>query len=74
MGQVFRANDTVLRRKVALKLVLDPDGDSESKARLLREARAAAAIDHAFHDWRPRQNPEALRQKRSRSSRSPGAR
>jgi serine/threonine protein kinase len=45
MGRVFAAWDTMLQRKVALK-VLHAEGDAESHARLLREARAAAALEH----------------------------
>jgi serine/threonine-protein kinase len=48
MGEVWRAQDERLDRYVALK-VLPPDaaGDPERRARMLREARAAAAIRHA---------------------------
>jgi len=58
MGEVYRALDTRLRRKVALK-VLRPDraageGGDEAVARLFREARAAAGLTHphtvAIHD------------------------
>ena len=49
MGEVFLAEDTVLRRKVALKFVRDGDDlGTESEKRILREARAAAALDHPF--------------------------
>lgn len=44
MGQVFRATDTRLGRAVAIK-VLDRAGPEACDA-LLREARAAAAVDH----------------------------
>ena len=47
MGVVYEAEDTLLERRVALKLLaprltLDPEG----KERLLREAQAASAMDH----------------------------
>jgi len=47
MGAVYRAYDTRLRRQVALKVLLpDPFADPERKPRLLREARAASALNH----------------------------
>src|SRR6202000_2470464 len=50
MGCVYRAHDTRLGRRVALKgLFAGPrDGPphADANARLLREARAAAALDH----------------------------
>lgn len=47
MGIVYLAEDTTLRRKVALKL-LSPQlvGDERSRRRFLTEARAAAALQH----------------------------
>jgi serine/threonine-protein kinase len=47
MGRVYRAHDERLDRRVALK-VLHPDREegSDGPARLLREARAAATLDH----------------------------
>ncbi len=47
MGVVYRAEDTKLRRNVALK-VLPPElvGNEERRLRFLREARAAAAVSH----------------------------
>jgi serine/threonine-protein kinase len=49
MGEVFLAHDRRLDRKVALKL-LSPAirNDADARARFLREARAAAAIDHPY--------------------------
>ena len=54
MGAVYRAHDTKLRRKVALK-VIHPDATvPDAAARLVREARTAAAFSHpntvAIHD------------------------
>jgi len=47
MGTVFRARDTTLRRDVALKVLTAPAGADRAAAdRLLREARAAAALTH----------------------------
>src|SRR5678816_4891280 len=47
MGEVYLALDTKLDRKVAIK-VLRPDSLAEErlKKRLLREAQAAAKLDH----------------------------
>ncbi|MEA2205206.1 MAG: eukaryotic-like serine/threonine-protein kinase [Blastocatellia bacterium] len=55
MGEVYLALDTKLDRKVAIK-VLQPDslGEENLKKRLIREAQAAAKLDHpnicAVHD------------------------
>lgn len=47
MGAVYLAEDTRLRRRVALKfLASDALGTLEERARLVREAQAAAALDH----------------------------
>jgi serine/threonine protein kinase/tetratricopeptide (TPR) repeat protein len=47
MGQVYRAHDTLLRRKVALKILAgNATVDVDNSARFLREARAAAALNH----------------------------
>src|SRR4030095_2228931 len=47
MGKVYLAEDTKLKRKVALKVLPVPTRrDEEARNRLLCEAQAAAALDH----------------------------
>ncbi len=47
MGVVYKAEDTVLRRTVALKFFQrDFVTDSEARSRLVREAQAASVLDH----------------------------
>jgi tetratricopeptide (TPR) repeat protein/tRNA A-37 threonylcarbamoyl transferase component Bud32 len=47
MGEVFLAEDMKLKRKVALKLLLSKSiGDEGARRRLIREAKAAAILDH----------------------------
>ena len=47
MGEVWLAEDTRLQRRVALKMVRSSAAaDSASRERLMREARAAAALNH----------------------------
>jgi Tol biopolymer transport system component len=46
MGVVYRAEDTKLRRNVALKFLPDAEGDAALRDRFLREAQAAAALNH----------------------------
>src|SRR5262249_42761244 len=47
MGDVYRADDTVLRRQVAIKILPDTfDADSERLARFEQEARTLASLSH----------------------------
>src|SRR5688572_2985444 len=47
MGEVYRAHDEHLDREVAIKVLpSDSFADATARARLLREARAAAALNH----------------------------
>jgi len=46
MGEVWKAEDSQLRRTVALKFISSGAVDAETTARLVREARASAALDH----------------------------
>jgi TolB-like protein/Tfp pilus assembly protein PilF len=49
MGQVFLAEDTALDRKVAVKFLPAPlEKDALARERFLREAKAAAALDHPY--------------------------
>jgi serine/threonine-protein kinase len=50
MGLVFKASDTVLKRTVALKLILKDDAlariSAEARKRFIREAQAAGRLSH----------------------------
>ena len=47
MGEVYLAHDTKLDRKVAIKVVrADLVAQKNAKKRLIREAQAAAKLDH----------------------------
>ncbi|HEY8226333.1 MAG TPA: protein kinase [Pyrinomonadaceae bacterium] len=54
MGVVYRATDLELQRDVAIKVLSATATTSDARARLIREARAAAALNHphiiAVHD------------------------
>ena len=47
MGIVYRAQDTLLNRPVAIKVMSDSGLSLEGRTRLLHEARAAAGLNHA---------------------------
>ena len=46
MGTVYRATDLELHREVAVKVLSATRQDSDARERLIREARAAAALNH----------------------------
>ncbi len=46
MGIVYRAMDLDLKREVAVKVLPDTASSAEARQRLIREARAAAALNH----------------------------
>src|SRR5512133_3261217 len=46
MGIVYRAHDELLERDVAVKVLWSSQVGSQGRARLLREAQAAARLNH----------------------------
>ena len=46
MGIVYRAHDTLLERDVAVKILSNSNIGTEGRARMLREAQAAARLNH----------------------------
>src|SRR5689334_1538915 len=46
MGEVYKALDVRLKRHVALKVLHDPITQGKERERVLREARACAALQH----------------------------
>ena len=46
MGVVYRAHDSLLDRAIAVKVLSDSALDAEGRRRFLREARAAAILNH----------------------------
>ncbi|MBB5117838.1 protein kinase [Streptomyces eurocidicus] len=46
MGEVWQAQDEVLGRQVAVKLLLDGDGDESAASRFRLEAQTAARLNH----------------------------
>ena len=49
MGEVYLGEDPALNRRVAIKMLPRASGaDAAANARLLREAQAAATLDHPY--------------------------
>ncbi len=48
MGEIFSAYDEKLKRTVAMKVIAGGQLDADAQRDFLREARAAAALDHPF--------------------------
>jgi serine/threonine protein kinase/tetratricopeptide (TPR) repeat protein len=46
MGVVYAAHDRLLNRAVAIKMIREAGADAPARARLLREARACASVNH----------------------------
>jgi ABC-type oligopeptide transport system substrate-binding subunit/tRNA A-37 threonylcarbamoyl transferase component Bud32/tetratricopeptide (TPR) repeat protein len=46
MGVVYQAHDKLLKRSIAVKVLSDAHLDPEGRARLLREAKAVARLNH----------------------------
>ena len=65
MGIVYRATDLDLKRQVAVKLLPDRVSSPDARERFIREARAAAALNHpnivAVHDVGEDQGVPVLR-------------
>jgi Protein kinase domain len=88
MGEVRLAHDVALNRDVAIKFIsADHVSDSDSRRRLVREAQAAAALDHpaicAVYEvnadsdhtggWQPSARGDHFRDDRRRDRRAVGA-
>src|SRR4051794_22426955 len=46
MGEVYRAHDLVLRRRVAVKFIIGINPDTTARDRFMIEARATARLQH----------------------------
>jgi serine/threonine protein kinase len=64
MGRVYRAHDTLLDRHVAVKVLSTSALGTKGRARLLREAQAAAALNHpnivSVHDAGEAELPDSV--------------